>query len=74
MAGNVIDSDNAEDVKLGKIVDFNADVTISTDVFVLWYANKPLFYGTIAATGSVAAGGSAAIVLRRRKLRLKIKK
>lgn len=74
MAGNVIDSDNAEDVKLGKIVDFNDEVTISTDAFVLWYANKPLFYGTIAATGSVVAGGSAAIVLRRRKLRLKIKK
>ena len=74
MAGNIIDSDNAEDIKLGKIVYFNDTVTISTDAFVLWYANKPLFYGTIVATTVAVIGGTAIIVLRRRKLRLKNKK
>ena len=73
MAGNVVDSSNAEDIEQGKIVDFNSNVTVTTNMFVRWYANKPLFYGTIAATGSVMAGGTAVagIKIRRKSLRVK---
>ena len=69
-AGNVIDSDSADDLSLGKIVDFEDTITVSTNVFIRWYADKTLFYGTIAGASTMAVGGAAAgLAVRRRKIR-----
>lgn len=46
---------------------FNDKVTVSTNLFVRWYANKPLFWGSIGGAAAIAAGASAAVVARRRK-------
>ncbi|MGN1202166.1 MAG: hypothetical protein ACI4RF_02640, partial [Eubacterium sp.] len=43
------------------------NVTISTNIFVLWYANKLLFWLTIAGVVVVAAGIIFFIVFKRRK-------
>ncbi|MBQ2745331.1 MAG: hypothetical protein IJF37_06970 [Lachnospiraceae bacterium] len=70
-AGNVIDTDNMEDMKLGKVVDFCDVVTVSTDMFVRWYVNKPLFYGTIIGTSTAVAGGVVCLIIRRKRIRAK---
>ncbi len=45
LAGNVTDTDDAS---FAPVYPFHSSVTISTNIFVLWFANKPLFYGSIA--------------------------
>ena len=46
---------------------FNSNVLITTDKFVLWKANKPLFWGSIAGGAGVLAMIALAFVLRRRR-------
>ena len=60
-----------EDMKLGKVVDFCDVVTVSTDMFVRWYVNKPLFYGTIIGTSTAVAGGVVCLIIRRKRIRAK---
>lgn len=72
IAGNIIDSDNAEDIKSGKIVSFEKDITVSTNPFVRWYSNAPLFYGSIVAAIAVIGGMVGLVTLRnKRKIRVK---
>lgn len=53
MAGNILDTDEESDG-----FDFVREVTVSTNALIRFYANKKLFYGTIAglSTSSLAAG------------------
>ena len=60
MAGNVTDSENAEDIASGKVVSFNNTVTVTTNFFVRWYSNKVAFFGSI---GGVVAAMVGAFVL-----------
>ena len=42
-------------------------VTVSQSTWVIYYANKPLFYGTVAGVIALVAGCVTLIVLKRRK-------
>lgn len=71
-AGNVTDTD-AADFTSSYI--FNEEVTVSTNMFVRWVANKPLFYGTIGGTAAVVGAGTGiTIFFRKRKLKAKATK
>lgn len=63
-AGNVLDTD--DDAFVPSFA-FNNVVTVSTNFFVRWYANTPLFYGSIAGVICVAGGTAAVIIAKRRK-------
>ena len=63
LAGNVTDTDSEE---FESAYAFNRSVTISTNFFVRFYANKPLFWGTIIVV-ILAAGGITALILVKRK-------
>lgn len=62
LAGNIIDTD-AED--FAPQYEFNSIVTVSTNFFVRWFANKPLFFGSIA--GFAAAGYGIWTYLKNKK-------
>ena len=49
-SGNVFDTDEDDTLT------FEHDVTVSTNFFVRWFANKPLFFGSIAAIVIIGAG------------------
>lgn len=64
LAGNVTDTDSKE---FESAYAFNRAVTISTNFFVRFYANKPLFWGTIIVVILAAGGITALILVKRRK-------
>ena len=64
LAGNITDTDAAS---FTSAYTFNNAVTVSTNVFVRLYANKPLFFGTCAGTAAAAAGIALAISKRRKR-------
>ncbi len=68
MAGNITDT-AAEDFTSAYV--FNDGVTVTTNAFVRFYANKPLFYGAIVGTAGVA--GLAGFGIRRFRLKKKTK-
>lgn len=72
LAGNVTDTDSedflkahSEDKEDSTYVFFN-EVTVSRNAFVRWYANKGLFWGSIAGV-IVLAGGIGTLVTYKRK-------
>ena len=65
-AGNVTDT-ASEDFDPGDLYAFHDTVTVSTNAFVRWYANKTLFWGTIVGVIVVAGGVCVIVVLARRK-------
>ena len=65
-AGNVIDTDNEEDLKSGKVAKFNSKVTVSTNIFIQWYSNRVLFICSIVAVVLVGCG-IVYMVVRRKK-------
>ena len=74
IAGNITDT-SSESFTTNGLYDFTGNVTVSTNAFVRWYANKPLFYGSIVGTGAVAGGVPYSIqLLKKRKLNIKNKK
>ncbi len=66
LAGNVTDT-NAENFSTGDLYIFNDTVTVSTNVLVRWYANKPLFWGSIIGVFLLAGAISAFLTYKRRK-------
>lgn len=71
IAGNVTDT-ASDSFTTNGLYDFTGSVTVSTNAFVRWYANKPLFYGSIVGIAVVAGGVPYSIQLfRKRKLRIK---
>lgn len=66
LAGNITDT-ASDDFDPGELYVFNDKVTISTNLFVRWYANKPLFWGSIGGVVLVAAGIWVFIVAKRKK-------
>lgn len=73
-AGNKMDTDDfgKEDADGNVIVpmpaySFNNTVTVSTNFFVRWYANKPLFWGSIGGVVGLAAVIWLLIVLLKKK-------
>ncbi|MEE0863263.1 MAG: hypothetical protein U0L79_09800 [Lachnospiraceae bacterium] len=69
IAGNAVDSDNLEDINSGKIVNFCDTVTVSTNILIRWYANKTVFYSSIAMVVVAIIGVTALIVFRKRRTR-----
>lgn len=62
MAGNITDT-SAESFESAFV--FNPEVTVSTNVFVRWFANKPLFFGSIG--GAVAAAAAIYYFIGKKK-------
>lgn len=65
LAGNVTDTDS-KDFDIDSI-DFNRAITVSTNFFVRWYANKIVFWCSIAAIAVIGGGLAFFIATKRRK-------
>lgn len=65
LAGNVTDTDS-KDFDIDSI-DFNRAITVSTNFFVRWYANKIVFWCSIAAIAVIGGGFAFFIATKRRK-------
>ena len=67
LAGNSTDTDSKD---FSSEYAFHNMVTVSTNLFVRWFANKALFWGTIGGVGAVCAGTAAGVtVFRKRKIK-----
>lgn len=66
LAGNVTDT-RSESFSSGDKYVFFDTVTVSTNVFVRWFANKPLFFGSIGGAVAVICAISVFFTLRLRK-------
>jgi len=64
MAGNITDTDSKE---FKPQYDFNNSVTISTNFFVRWYANKLAFWGTITGLIILVGGAWVLIMMKKKK-------
>lgn len=49
---------------------FESEITVSTNFFIRWFANRPLFFGSIGGAAAVVGGGTTAFVVRRKRLKL----
>ncbi len=66
LAGNMTDT-ASETFTTGELYVFNDMVTVSTNIFVRWYANKPLFWGSIAGIAVIAAAACIVVAIQRKK-------
>ncbi len=66
LAGNVTDT-ASEDFSTKDLYVFNDRVTISTNIFVRWYANKALFWGSIGGVVVLAAAVCFIVVAKKKK-------
>jgi len=66
LAGNVTDTASGN-FSTGELYIFNDRVTVSTNLFVRWYANKPLFWGSIGGVVAAAAAVCVIVALKRKK-------
>ena len=66
LAGNVTDT-ASDDFSTGGLYEFNGTITVSTNFLVRWYANKPLFWGTIALAVVLIGVILFIVAYRRRK-------
>lgn len=64
LSGNITDT-SADDFT--SAYEFNRSVTVSTNVFVRWYANKPLFWGSIAGVTVLVAALWIFLVAKNKK-------
>lgn len=64
LAGNITDTSTEE---FAPVFEFNDDITVSTNIFVLWYANKPLFWGSIGAVAAIIIASVIIAVVKKRK-------
>ena len=70
LAGNIIDTNEKNEE--GNYIfqpefSFVRDITISTNVFIRWYANKMLFWGSIGTAAAAAVALFLILFLKRRK-------
>lgn len=65
LAGNVTDTDSEE---FTSTYEFHKDVTVSTNFFIRWYANKGLFWGTVGGVAVLAIGIAALLAAKRKKV------
>lgn len=63
-AGNVLDT---TDESFVPAYAFNDEITVSTNFFVRWYANTPLFWGSMVGIAAVIAGGIFFLIMKKRK-------
>lgn len=69
-AGNITDT-NSDGFKSSYV--FNNAVTVSTNIFVRWFANKALFYGSIAGVIVVIGGGAGITVFFKKRKQKAVK-
>ena len=62
-AGNVLDTDE----EFTPAYEFNRQLTVSTNLLIRWYANTPLFVGSIVSIVVLAGAGVFAFLAKRRK-------
>lgn len=66
LAGNVTDT-ASNDFNTRNLFEFNDAVTVSTNAFVRWYANKALFFGTIGGASALVIAALCFIIVISRK-------
>lgn len=64
MAENITDTD---DSGFSSAYSFNKTITLSTNPFVRWYANRPLFFGSIGGGVSVAGLVTGLLIFLKKK-------
>lgn len=68
IAGNIIDtSSEGFEPKYA----FNSEITISTNIFVRWYANRIIFWSSIGGVVVLGAGIGLFVALRKKKKKVK---